>query len=708
MASISAFRLTTNYIAEFTHFYLNIRCKELISAHQSRGFTLESVLLCLFYLGFIDLSKAKRTRNSLLFLKIGYNIVTVRLYGMLQVKDLNFQYGEDTLFSEVDFSAYPGQRLAVVGRNGVGKTTLFKLLLGRLSPSLGEVNFPKDWQVGYMAQETAESERSALDYVIDGHRDLRRVEKQIEKTEDSTEIANLHVHYADLGGYESAARAGAILYGLGFAANEIDKPFKEFSGGWRIRLNLAQALMAPSDLLLLDEPTNHLDLEAILWLEKWLKEFVGTLIFIAHDRAFLDAVATQVLHLGGGTGRSYNGNYSTFERRRIEQLEQEQALQKKRENQVRHIQQFIDRFRAKDSKAKQVQSRIKALERMQAYSSIQVDSQYQVNFEQPDKVSSPLMTFRGLDIGYGQSVILNQVSQTILPGARIGILGVNGAGKSTLLKALVGDLQPISGNIERGVHSKISYFAQHQLESLDSENSALASIQKHYPQLTGQEARDYLGGWGFDGTMVARPINSLSGGEKARFVLALLASERPAMLILDEPTNHLDLDMRDALAIALQSYSGAVLIVAHDRDLLEKLVDEFWLVGGGSLTEYTADLNEYTGVKQAHALLAEGEPRGMDDSKRSQRQERARIRESLNDLKIEVKEVEKNLERKTAELSVLEGRLADKKTYEGLAADELQELMTKAAQCRKKKEALEERWLELSSQLEMAGTEIEK
>ena len=627
---------------------------------------------------------------------------------MLQVQDLNFQYAEETLFSDVGFVVYPGQRLAVVGRNGVGKTTLFKLLLGRLSPSLGEVKFPKDWQVGYMAQETAESERSAIDYVIDGHRELRGVEKQIEKTEDATEIASLYVRYADLGGYESAARAGTILYGLGFAADEIDKPFREFSGGWRIRLNLAQALMAPSDLLLLDEPTNHLDLEAILWLEKWLKAFVGTLIFIAHDRAFLDAVATHVLHLGGGTARSYTGNYTTFERRRIEQLEQEQALQKKRDNQVRHIQQFIDRFRAKDSKAKQVQSRIKALERMQEYSSINVDSQYQVNFEQPEKVSNPLMTFRGLDIGYGESVILNQISQTILPGSRIGILGVNGAGKSTLLKAIVGDLQPISGSIERGVHSKISYFAQHQLESLDTEDSALASIQKHYPQLTGQEARDYLGGWGFDGSMVARPINSLSGGEKARFVLALLASERPAMLVLDEPTNHLDLDMRDALAIALQSYSGAVLIVAHDRDLLEKLVDEFWLVDDGGLTDYTADLNEYTGIKQSRALPSEENSRRIDDSKRSQRQAKARVRESLNDLKKEVKEIEKNLERKSAELSVIESKLADKDTYEGLPADELQELMTQAAQCRKKKEALEERWLELSSQLEITETEIEK
>ena len=293
----------------------------------------------------------------------------------------------------------------------------------------------------------------------------------------------------------------------------------------------------------------------------------------------------------------------------------------------------------------------------------------------------------------------------MIPGSRIGILGVNGAGKSTLLKALVGDLHPINGKIERGAHSKISYFAQHQLESLDIEGSALTSIQKHYPQLTGQEARDYLGGWGFDGGMVVRPINSLSGGEKARFVLALLASEKPAMLVLDEPTNHLDLDMRDALALALQSYTGAVLIVAHDRDLLEKLVDEFWLVDDGGLTDYTADLNEYTGIKQANQSLNEEDSQTTDDSKRSQRQERARIRESLNGLRKELKEVEKSLDRESAQLSVIEGRLADKETYENMPADELQDLLTKAAQCRQKKEVLEDRWLNLSSELEMTETE---
>ena len=389
---------------------------------------------------------------------------------MLQVQQLAFQHGEEGLLSNLDFVVYPGQRMAVVGRNGVGKTTLFNLLMGRLSPSLGDVTYPKEWQVGYMAQETDESMRIALEYVIDGHQALRRVEAKIERTEEPNQLATLHGQYEDLGGYESHARAGEILYGLGFSQEDTGKPFREFSGGWRIRLNLAQALMAPSDLLLLDEPTNHLDLEAILWLEKWLKGYQGTLVFIAHDRAFLDSTATHVLHLAGGSGRSYQGNYSTFERRRMEQLEQEQSLQAKRDAQARHIQQFVDRFRAKASKAKQVQSRIKALERMQTQASLQIDSDYRVSFSEPDKVSNPLITFRGLDVGYGETTILNQISQTILPGARIGVLGVNGAGKSTLLKALIGELEPLSGSIERGTHSKVGYFAQHQLEILDEES----------------------------------------------------------------------------------------------------------------------------------------------------------------------------------------------------------------------------------------------
>lgn len=620
---------------------------------------------------------------------------------MLQVQQLRFQHGEEELFSELDFVVYPGQRMAVVGRNGVGKTTLFNLLLGRLAPSLGEVSFPKEWKVGYMAQETSESDRPALEYVIDGHLALRRVETQLEQTEDANKLATLHGEYEDLGGYEAHAKAGEILYGLGFGQEDTGKAFREFSGGWRIRLNLAQALMAPSDLLLLDEPTNHLDLEAILWLEKWLRGYQGTMIFIAHDRAFLDSTATHVLHLAAGTGKSYQGNYSTFERRRMEQLEQQQSLQVKRDAQARHIQQFVDRFRAKASKAKQVQSRIKALERMQTQASLHVDSDYRVSFSEPEKVSNPLITFRGLDVGYGETKILKQISQTILPGARIGVLGANGAGKSTLLKALIGELEPLSGNIERGAHAKVGYFAQHQLETLDIKDSALNTIQNHYPDMSGQEARDYLGGWGFDAGMISRPINSLSGGEKARFVLALLASERPAMLVLDEPTNHLDLDMRDALALALQSFTGAVLIVAHDRDLLEKLVDEFWVVDEGRLMSYEDDIRDYTGLRLAGAKINSEPVSDADSSRKGQRQERARHRQSLSDLKSKLKQTERAMSKESEELAGIERKLADEETYQGLSAEEIQDLLTRAAEQRKRTEELENKWLKLSDKLEV-------
>jgi ATP-binding cassette subfamily F protein 3 len=391
---------------------------------------------------------------------------------MLRLNDLTFERGDDVLFSGLDGVVYPGQRLAVVGRNGVGKSTLFKLVLGELEGSAGSIDFPLDWRVGHMAQEVEANERPAIDYVIDGDRELRQVEAEIAKTEHAETLANLYSRYEDLGGYQATAKAGEILNGLGFDDQVVNDAYASFSGGWRIRLNLAQALMSPSDLLLLDEPTNHLDLEAILWLEGWLNRFPGALLIIAHDRAFLDNTATTVLHLAGGSGKLYKGNYSAFERQRSAELERQQAMATKHEAQVQHIQQFVDRFRAKASKAKQVQSRIKALERMQTQAALHVDSDYRVVFSNPDKVSNPLFSFRDLKLGYDDSDVLEQVSQTILPGARIGVLGANGAGKSTLLKALVGDLQPKAGSLERGQHAAIGYFAQHQLESLNTNDSA--------------------------------------------------------------------------------------------------------------------------------------------------------------------------------------------------------------------------------------------
>ena len=617
---------------------------------------------------------------------------------MLRLQNLKFERGQDVLFSGLDLIVYPGTTHAIVGRNGVGKSTLFNLILGRLEPSTGEIDMPAAWRIGYMAQEVASNDRPAIDYVIDGHSELRRVEEQIATTQDDQQLASLWAEYQDLGGYEAKAKAGSILYGLGFDGKEIEQPYRSFSGGWRIRLNLAQALMTPSDLLLLDEPTNHLDLEAILWLEGWLSQFQGALLIIAHDREFLDATADNVLHLAGTQARSYQGNYTAFERLRREELALEHAVAAKQKAQAQHIQSFVDRFRAKASKAKQVQSRIKALERMQEHAALHVDSEYRVQFSNPDKVSNPLISFRDLQLGYNDQQVLGHISQTILPGARIGVLGANGAGKSTLLKAIVGDLDPMAGELSRGTHSSIGYFAQHQLEALNTSDTAFEAMQRFRGDFSEQHIRDYLGGWGFSLPMTMRPIKSLSGGEKARFVLAMLAADQPAMLVMDEPTNHLDLDMRDALALALQAYSGAVIVVAHDRSLLEKIVDELWLVEAGGLCLYSGDLEDYTAAKK-------GSPDGTNASgsvakKKNQRQERAAARASVANLRSEVKHLDKKMAAAADELLAVETVLADKNTYDTLPADELKTLMSKAHKLRRQLEETEERWLLASEQLE--------
>ncbi len=621
---------------------------------------------------------------------------------MIRVQDVCFKRGDDVIFDKLTFTVHAGQRVGIVGRNGVGKSTLFELLRHRFEPDDGDVGLPEHWRISHMRQELGDSDQPAIEFVLDGHRELRKVEQQIAKAEhdnaDGTRLAALHGQYADLGGHEASATAATILHGLGFATDEFGKPFNAFSGGWRIRLGLAQTLMQPAELLLLDEPTNHLDLEATVWLEQYLARYEGTILVIAHDRRFLDTVTDHTLHLIQGQGQVYRGGYSRFERTRAEALERESKSAAKRAAEAAHIEQFVQRFRAKASKAKQVQSRLKVLERLKDTASMLVDSPYRVSFTDPEKVSNPLLSFRDLSLGYNGEPVLTNLSQTIAPGARIGVLGENGAGKSTLLKCLVGALEPLGGELVRGPHSSTAYFSQHQMETLKMEQTPLQHVLEA-ADLPEQSARDLLGGWGFSGNMVTRPVSTLSGGEKARLVLALIARTQPALLVLDEPTNHLDIDMREALSLALQSYEGAVVLVAHDRDLLDATCEELWLLRDGTLNRFRDSVDAYARLQQASDSVT-ADVESSESSKKAQRQARAQARQAQSAARAELKRLEKEVSQLTDQLAELEETLADPKTFSDLPPEELTERLAEAGKLRQRLESSEEAWLEAADALE--------
>jgi len=630
---------------------------------------------------------------------------------VLKVIDVSLKRNLQTLFEHMNLTVHASQKVAIVGRNGVGKSTLFDLILRRLQPDDGDIELPGDWRISHMAQEVTVNDRPAIDYVIDGHKALRRAEAELleaERRADDMAIASGHGLLDDLGVYEARARAGEILHGLGFEGDELEKPFSAFSGGWRIRLNLAQALMTPAEMLLLDEPTNHLDLEATLWLESWLQRYSGTLLVIAHDRAFLDNVAEFTVHLHHGKADVYRGNYTSFERQRAEAMTLQQAAYKKQQREIAHIRSFVDRFKAKASKARQAQSRMKALERMEEVAPVYADSPYRLEILQPEKMSTPLMSLNRVSIGYGNQPVLQHVHETILPGARIGVLGANGAGKSTLLKCLVGDLAPLEGELIKGQHAKVGYFAQHQLESLDGERTALNTLQLAQPTRSEQNCRDYLGAWGFPKEKLERPTATLSGGEKARLVLALIAAEQPALLVLDEPTNHLDLDMRDALAMALQEFEGALIIVAHDRSLLSRTVDEYWLVENGTVTRLKTDLDGYTSTHNPATAMDQSEVNGNGDgaatdrsiNRKAERRATAASRAREKPLRDAVVSLEKSIDKLSMDLKAVETRLADPDTYHSLPPDELDKLLKQAGRLRQKKEDLESDWLDKSEALD--------
>ncbi|WP_120994323.1 ATP-binding cassette domain-containing protein [Stutzerimonas urumqiensis] len=633
---------------------------------------------------------------------------------MIRLNDLTLQRGPQRLLEGAELTLHPGQKAGLVGANGAGKSSLFALLRGELGPDGGDCDLPPDWRIAHMRQEVDNLERLAVDYVLDGDVHLRQVQAQLADAEaqgDGTRLARLHAEFDAADGYTADARARKLLAGLGFTSEQMDRRVGDFSGGWRMRLNLAQALMCPSDLLLLDEPTNHLDLDAILWLEDWLTGYPGTLLLISHDRDFLDAVVGHVIHLEQRTLTLYRGGYSAFERTRAERLAQQQQAFEKQQAQRAHMESFIRRFKAKATKARQAQSRIKALERLEELAPAHVDSPFDFRFREADKVSSPLLDMAEGRLGYGDKAVLDKVKLQLAPGARIGLLGPNGAGKSTLIKTLAGELAPLAGRVTRGENLVVGYFAQHQLDALDPKASPLLHLQRLAPQEREQTLRDFLGGFDFRGERCDEPVLRFSGGEKARLALALIAWDKPNLLLLDEPTNHLDLEMRLALTLALQEFEGAVVVVSHDRHLLKSTTDEFLLVADGRIVEFEGDLEDYSRwlidfrsrQQTADTPVASGDK----TDRRAQRQAAAALRQQLAPHKREVDKLEKELGQVQARLAALEAQLGDASLYEAARKDELRERLAEQASLKVQESSLEEAWLEALQALEDLQAQLE-
>jgi ATP-binding cassette subfamily F protein 3 len=609
---------------------------------------------------------------------------------------------------------HPGHKAGLIGANGAGKSSLFALLRGELSADAGDCLIPADWRIAHMRQEIDAVERQAVDYVLDGDLHLRRVQAELaaaEAAHDGAAIARLHTELDNLDGYSADARARKLLAGLGFASAQMDRRVGDFSGGWRMRLNLAQALMCPSDLLLLDEPTNHLDLDAILWLEGWLQSYPGTLLLISHDRDFLDAVVDHVAHVDQRKLTLYRGGYSAFERTRAERLAQQQQAFEKQQAQRAHMEKYIARFKAQATKARQAQSRIKALERMEELSAAHVDSPFDFSFREASKISSPLLDVSEGRLGYGDKVVLEQVKLSLAPGARIGLLGPNGAGKSTLIKTLAAELQPISGRLQRGENLVVGYFAQHQLDALDDKASPLLHFQRLAPTEREQTLRDFLGGFDFRGPRCDEPVLNFSGGEKARLALALIAWGKPNLLLLDEPTNHLDLEMRLALTMALQEFSGAVVVVSHDRHLLKSTTDEFFLVSDGRVQPFDGDMEDYARWLVDYRVRLD--PPSSSESnldktdKRGQRQAAAALRQQLAPHKREADKLEKELGQLHEQLVGVEARLGDSAIYEAARKEQLRELLAEQAALKGREADLEERWMTALETLETLQQALE-
>jgi len=648
---------------------------------------------------------------------------------MLNFTDVTVRRGPRVLFSKATFSIFRGEKAGLTGENGSGKSTLLELVLGGLHADAGSFEMPGNLVVAHVSQDLEATDQPAIEFVLDGDTELRSIEAALadaERRDDGHALGTLHARYAGVGGYDARSRAARLMHGLGFLPGQDERPIREFSGGWRVRINVARALMCRSDLLLLDEPTNHLDIDAILWLEGWLRSYPGTLLLIAHDREFLDRVCDRIVNIEHGEVHAYRGNYSDFEAQRSAELAQQASLYERQQREIRHMESFVERFRAQATKARQAQSRLKALERMQRIAPAHVDSpSFAFSFPEPERLPQPLLAIEKQDAGYGEAPLLRGVSLTLQPGCRIALLGHNGAGKSTLMKLLAGQLAGQGGTRTEAQYLRIGYFAQHHMEQLDPAGSALDNLRARGGQRAARaletELRDYLAAYGFRGDRVFEPVGPFSGGEKARLVLALVSYLKPNLLLLDEPTNHLDLEMRQALAVALQEFTGGVVLVSHDRHLLNAVADELLLVGHGRAQPYDGDLEDY-------AKLAAGESAAGDDGRspsaspgalsapmqspaaasltaedrRQRRREGAALRAQLAPLRQDVQRLERELETLAAERAALEARLADVALYEPAAAARLRAALAEQAELAKRNAGVEEGWLAASERLEAA------
>ncbi|EEH68839.1 MULTISPECIES: ATP-binding cassette domain-containing protein [Acinetobacter] len=634
---------------------------------------------------------------------------------MIQFDQVSLRRGGRILFQKASMQLHPGWKIGLTGVNGAGKSTLFAALLGDLVADEGNLIRPAVWTVAHMAQEIKALEMPALDFVLSGDEEYWSIKERLAHPDQlsNDDLAQLHGRFDEIHGYVAPAKAAQLMAGLGFLDHQLSLNVASFSGGWRMRLNLARTLMSRSDLLLLDEPTNHLDLDAILWLEDWLKAYEGTLVLISHDRDFLDAITDHILHIENQELTLYTGNYSTFETTRSERLaQQQQAFEKQQETRA-HLQKFIDRFKAKATKARQAQSRIKQLERMQQLAPAHVDTPFTFSFREPTKMSSPLLSLDAASIGYSDKIIAEKIRLQITPSSRIGLLGMNGAGKSTLIKTLVGDLALLSGERKASELLNIGYFAQHQMDALDANASPMLQLARIADkQISEASLRAFLGGFGFSGERMDTPCESFSGGERARLALALIVWQRPNVLILDEPTNHLDLDMRHALSMALQDFEGAVVLVSHERQLIASVCDELLLVHAGRCTEFDGDLQDYAKwlrearqqqINAQNALQQQAtnqQASSVKVDKEAQRKEAARRREVTRPLRKNIEKVEAQIEKIQPRLVDIEHALADSALYEANRKDDLIKLMNEQSELKNKLEQYEEQLLTFMMELE--------